>query len=79
MTGLKQDRDRLISEWQAAYEAANDATAPTIKWEHGWFIISSRMTGSLIERVRRKKLEAMRDTLIRRKRDSNERLRKAEK
>lgn len=59
MTVLKQDRERLIKEWQTAFEAANDKPAPSVTWSHGWYWIQE-------SKFRRAKLEEMRDVLIKR-------------
>lgn len=47
---------RLAREWSAAYEAANGKEAPTVFWVNGFFRIDG-------QKIRRKKLEDMRDVL----------------
>lgn len=55
--------ERLARDYQSAYEAANDALAPPIIWQRGWFKINHA-------RYRRKQVEEMRDTLQFRARQS---------
>jgi hypothetical protein len=55
--------ENLARDYQKAYAAANDETAPTVTWQRGWFSI-----GRPAVRRRRKELEEMRDELWRRAR-----------
>lgn len=54
--------ERVAREYQAAYAAANEETAPAITWQRGWFIIGNRPSF----RYRRTAIEEMRDELRRR-------------
>jgi hypothetical protein len=49
-------RERLIREWQEAYEIANDKTAPAVTVDRGWFLIGTKRYG-------RKVFEEMRNNL----------------
>jgi hypothetical protein len=49
-------RERLIREWQEAYEVANDKTAPAVTIDRGWFLIGTKRYG-------RARFEEMRNNL----------------
>ncbi len=61
--------ERLARDWQDAYQAINDQTAPAVVWEKGWFLIS----GASSTKYRRAKLEEMRDRLRDRLRQKEQR------